>query len=567
MTTKLAKLLALGLCLLMLLPALALATETGTTPNPTQTPKPTPTPRVTATPRPVVLATGAPTFGSMDPADLPKKAAEIKCKFKMSEGKPLPMLDSKLSTAWKNKKAKAKIQITLPAGEVAGGLYIEWGKKPGEFTIAEFDAGDQEIASTGRNISYIGLVNFYPLTSETRKIVITFQDKGTAVSTLRVFSEGELPTGIQDWNKPVTKADLLVVAAHQGDEFLFFGGAIPYYTTVEGKQVQVLYMANGGRGSYKEALNGLWASGLRNYPEFLGFRDVNAKTLKAASKAWNADKVREALVDKIRRYKPEVVLSHDLKGENGEGVHMLTANILKEAVEQAADPAKYKKSADKYGVWQAQKLYLHLYNENTVTMDWASKFIELDNRTPSEIARAGFNANKSFKAKLKYEEGGKYDNAAFGLAYSDVGQDQDKKDLFENITESADDYQDSLELNTDDTENVDYSEPLDGEESLDDEPMDDADETFGADPTDGPLDLDGALAQTAGTTPPPPVNPPTDTAPKAPVDPRLIGLLVGVPAVLGGSAYGYGAYRKFAKKQRKAKRKAQRLEGKKTADV
>ena len=71
----------------------------------------------------------------------------------------------------------------------------------------------------------------------------------------------------------------MVVAPRQGDEYALFGGLLPYYQTVLNKNVQLVYMTDGGRAQRMAALDGLWAIGEKNYPMFLDFPDKQADSL------------------------------------------------------------------------------------------------------------------------------------------------------------------------------------------------------------------------------------------------------------------------------------------------
>ena len=355
----------------------------------------------------------------------------------LSEGKKQALIDGKLSSYWTNKKAGATLRIEFPEGEVPGGLSINWAKKTSGFVIAAYARDGEQIEEGVVEPGFTGLMGYYAVAPEVCAVQMRFAKKGNAISELRIYGAGELPQKVQQWHPPVEKADLLLVSAHQDDEFLYMGGAIPHYAVVEGRPVQVIYMANCGRARYQEALNGLWVAGLRNYPEFLGYPDRYCTTLKDAKKYWNEAKVLKALVERIRRYKPEVILSHDLNGEYGHGAHKLTASVLRTAVKQAADPTKFAESASQYGAWQTKKLYLHLYKENRIRMDWKVASDALGGKTPSQVAKLGYAQHKSQLNAFTYVDGGKYDNALFGLAFTAVGEDVVGGDMFENIGEPA----------------------------------------------------------------------------------------------------------------------------------
>ena len=58
-----------------------------------------------------------------------------------------------------------------------------------------------------------------------------------------VFSDGELPDWVQQWEPTPKKADLLLLVAHPDDELIFFGGTIPTYAVEKNMNVVVAYMS------------------------------------------------------------------------------------------------------------------------------------------------------------------------------------------------------------------------------------------------------------------------------------------------------------------------------------
>lgn len=91
---------------------------------------------------------------------------------------------------------------------------------------------------------------------------------GARFGELYAFADGRIPDWVQVWEPPCEKADLMVVPTHADDEYLWFGGAIPYYAGELGYNVQVVYLTNHNNARYRchELLDGLWTVGVRHYP-------------------------------------------------------------------------------------------------------------------------------------------------------------------------------------------------------------------------------------------------------------------------------------------------------------
>ena len=131
--------------------------------------------------------------------------------------------------------------------------------------------------------------------------------------------------------------------------------------------------------------------------------------------------------------KPLVVVGHDLNGEYGHGVHSLNAHALIAAVDAAADSDYHKASYEQYGVWDTPKLYLHLYRENAITMNWDIPLERFEGATAYDMAVAGYACHISqhrwaFAVPKTGPSGHR-----FGLVRSLVGEDVIGGDMFENI--------------------------------------------------------------------------------------------------------------------------------------
>ena len=170
----------------------------------------------------------------------------------------------------------------------------------------------------------------------------------------------------------------------------------------------------------------------------MGSRTRIRRTLAAAEKRWGHEVTVSAIVALIRRFEPEVVVTHDLDGEYGHGAHRATALCTLEAVSAAADGTLFPESADLYGAWQVKKLYLHLYDTGTVTMDWRVPLAAFDGQTALDVANEAYAMHVSQQEyHQNVYDSGDFSSAEFGLAYTTVGQDAAGGDFFENIPPDA----------------------------------------------------------------------------------------------------------------------------------
>lgn len=315
------------------------------------------------------------------------------------------------------------------------GVYLEFYELPSAITITELDASGAEISE--QRVEEPLLNDFYPLSADARGVKI-HSDEEMTIGEAAFYGAGELPMGAFDWSPPAEKADLLVISAHCDDELLYFGGTIPTYAGERGLAVQVAYMANGERLRMDEAMNGLRVCKDDNAPVLVGFKDVYTETLDAAEKRWGHEETVAAIVELIRRFEPEVVVTHDLEGEYGHGAHRITALCTLEAVSAAADGTLYLESAEKYGAWQVKKLYLHLSGTASITMDWRVPLAAFDGKTALDVANEAYAMHVSQQEyHQNVYDSGDYSSAEFGLAFTLVGCDLIGGDFFENIPADA----------------------------------------------------------------------------------------------------------------------------------
>lgn len=345
-------------------------------------------------------------------------------------------------------KALENSKITVSREDGIGSIYIKFDRIPSEW-ILENSTGGEKI-TCGENAFLHEYIDVEEKLGEVPKSLILTFGEGTVIADIYVFSEGEMPAWVQIWKPPCEAADLLLISSHSDDEQLFFLGVLPYYAGELGLNVQVAYVvqhfeANGVQNHQRphEQLDGLWTVGVRNYPVMSDFPDLYAQSKDRNVAFSQAKAVFEAagvtyddfvayMTDCIRRFKPLVVVSHDLNGEYGHGTRVLAAAALTEAIE------------DSEGV---EKLYLHLYDENPIVMDFDVPLNHFDGKTAYEVSCEGFACHQSqhWTWFYKWIYGSEdnpitkasqirsYSPCKYGLYYTTVGVDTAGGDFFENV--------------------------------------------------------------------------------------------------------------------------------------
>jgi len=342
--------------------------------------------------------------------------------------------------------------LVIPAGgsisvnaEGSSAVYIKFRLSSVKWT-AVWDGGSAEFGTKGYLHEYARIPECGG------KFTMNFAEEAK-ICELRIFGEGTPPEDVQVWDAPHEKADVVLLTSHSDDEQLFFAGLIPHCVAND-IDIQVVYFCyhDDVPARLHEQLNGLWTAGLRNYPVIGRFPDLYSESLEWAMNAfgqygYTEDHFVSYQCEIIRRFKPEIIVGHDVNGEYGHGTHRLNTDTLMKALELTADPGKYAESAEKYGVWDVPKTYIHLYEERPIVMDYDTPLEYFGGRTAYEMSVEGYGCHYTqhwtwFTDWLIGTDGApitaasqitEYSPCKFGLYRSTVGDDK-KGDMFENVT-------------------------------------------------------------------------------------------------------------------------------------
>ena len=339
------------------------------------------------------------------------------------------------------------IKITS-SGDI-GGLYIIYEVESKTGTL-ETNGKTIKIGENGFIHEYINLVDEK---EEINELTIKYDDN-LKIADIYVLDNGKLPEFVEVWDKPCEKADLLLLSSHADDEQLFFLGLLPTYVA-RGADVQVVYFTYHGDQTirYHEQLHGLYTVGIRHYPIIGIVPDAYSTTLDGAIQNMNnagilEDDALRFQVEIIRRFKPQVIVGHDEKGEYSHGQHILNTYLLKKAILLANDDNYDEESLNKFGKWNVLKLYLHLYNQNQIIMNYDIPLDYFDGKTAYEVSKEGYSKhntqqwtwftkwiNGSDNSYTKATDIQKYSPIEFGLYYKSIEfEDKEKNDFLENIT-------------------------------------------------------------------------------------------------------------------------------------
>lgn len=363
------------------------------------------------------------------------------CNFTANENEKnvSALRDDKWYAGWKADSVSGTLEIALPADSNASGLFLSWISLPGAWVLEADQGGGY--ASIFTNAADSVLYHQYVSLPQGCRSLRVRNASGAQtplqIGAVRIY-EGTVGEDVQQWQEPCEKADILLFVAHPDDDQLYFGGMVPTYAAERGKTVQVVFMTAPNRQRVSEALNGQWLVGNRYSPVFGPFPDKKTMSIAENEKVWDREELNAFLVANIRRFQPDVILTQDFEGEYGHGAHRMMVDAVSKMLEPAADASQYPDSAQRYGVWNTPKCYMHLYQTNPIQMDWSQPLSSMGGKTGLELARAGFREHVSQQGfGMDVREGGSTSCLRFGLYRTLVGEDVAKNDFLENITPEA----------------------------------------------------------------------------------------------------------------------------------
>lgn len=360
------------------------------------------------------------------------------------------------SSTYRTSTGNAQITLENPKG--IGSLYLMFDLEYDSYTLTDNKTGVTATAG-GYGILH-EFVDVYSLLGACpTSVTLRFESGAVRLSEIYSFTSGQTPDFVQKWQAPLENgADIILFSTHSDDDQLFFAGLVPLYAGEKKCRVQVVLMTDHREGPYAtnlrthEVINGLWAAGLTAYPVFGKFIDYRIDSLDGMYAYYEKlgttkDDLMDFMITQLRRFKPQVAITHDINGEYGHGMHRIYADLLINALDITSDASQYPASAEKYGTWDVPKAYLHLYSKNKIVLDYNTPLESFNGLTAFQVSQQlGYPCHKTqqhtwFTTWINGNAGqitnttqiSSYNPAYFGLYRSTVGEDVEKNDFLENI--------------------------------------------------------------------------------------------------------------------------------------
>ncbi len=333
-------------------------------------------------------------------------------------------------------------ELIIRSKEPIASLYLEFDRTVSEWTLTELETGKTAVCG-GQSFlhEFVDVSRLFG--EEKTEFSLTFASSG-ALAELYVYSSGELPDSVQKWESAEGACDLLLFATHSDDDQLFFAGLLPTYTA-RGLRVQVTYFIQHNPTHIRphELLDGLWHTGVVRYPVISEFPDEYSESAEVAEQnLTEAGYDRESVVawqtELLRRFRPLVVVGHDVEGEYGHGQHRYNTETLMEAINLSKNPAYHTESLETTGVWDVPRCFLHLYSGNPITLEIDVPLEAFEGRTAFEVSKEAFEFHKSQHNTWFYgwvnvarsTDIKIYSPREYGLYYSANGESNLTDDLF-----------------------------------------------------------------------------------------------------------------------------------------
>ncbi len=379
---------------------------------------------------------GVPSSGEATDTALARDISES-CLYNGRIGSRHPLADG--TYAWdyqtQAKDGACALYITVPENEVAGAVYVQWHALPVPLDVQTQEKDESWTTVTSCDDCFYA--QFIPVPELQSFRIVAREDPEMVLSLceVRILTPGTPPDHIQIWQHPGDKVDMMLIVGHPDDEVLWFGGLLPYYAGELNKNVLVICASMNRSFRRLELLDCLWACGVRTHPVHSVLYDFTTNSKNEVFEEWGGKaRCLKLFTSYYRMYRPDVVMLHDIRGEYGHGIHKAVSYLGRECAALAADPKAYPEQVEQYGTWDIPKIYIHLYEENKIVMDWNQPLSSFGGKTAMEVAMEAMQWHKTqVDHGWEVVAGGKLDNACFGLWRTLVGPDEAKNDLFEHI--------------------------------------------------------------------------------------------------------------------------------------
>lgn len=206
------------------------------------------------------------------------------------------------------------LTVTLPSG--AKGLYIGWYTAPEAATIESLDASGTVMQSVSANPDLLN--DYYPLPDNCASVRVTSRKEVCHLRGACLRYRDRAGRALRDV-RAGTQPKVMVILAHTADDPTTSGAYCHIFPAVT--QRLCSSPAKTGRCSSRQS-RGRYALGSRTQPIF--GEHPSAIELKKLYTYIEKTDVNNWLIQLLRRYQPDTIITHAAISEDSEGMHELT---------------------------------------------------------------------------------------------------------------------------------------------------------------------------------------------------------------------------------------------------
>ncbi len=274
-------------------------------------------------------------------------------------------------------------ELSLSSG--AAGLYIGWYTAPEAATVEFLDDAGMALSTITANPD---LLNEYFVLPDDSANVRIYGEMDFAVSEVRVYDSETPPEQLCIMQAQKAQPKVMLIAAMTADESYYFGSLLPY---LSGDDAAMVFLSVESRQAQQEAIEARYSLGSRTQPIFGNFPYYpSALDLKRLYSYVDKADVNNWLIQLIRRYQPDTLITHAATGEAGIGMHQLAATHVLLAADLSADASKEYVSERAYGVWQVRAVYQHLETGTSPLYDTQSPLPDFGGESAISLAQAAY---------------------------------------------------------------------------------------------------------------------------------------------------------------------------------
>ena len=305
---------------------------------------------------------------------------------------------------------RMKDTLVIVPQQSAQVLVLNWYDVPASYTVTQLDAAGQTLSEETITDSQLGRkIN---LDANCATINVLFDENGSLGGVVAYADAASAPAA---FTPAPTQCDLLIISVEPGMEFCEFGAVLPTYSKEKGISTAVLYVSDyGKRARAYEALAGLSEAGYTEYPIFGGYESDNYDSYDVTQGQFDRRAFVEYLKAEIQALNPKVIVTHGVADVSG--AHRLVAECVQIAVKECPS---------------VEKLYCFGQTEGTsaTIVDMSTPLNFYAGKTAAEVAQRAYDQHVSRKIfGLTIDP-----TSAYTLAFTTVGEDEAKNDLFEHI--------------------------------------------------------------------------------------------------------------------------------------